>query len=101
MRVIENGTAGTRTPNQRIMSHRGTRTFLEDNAKTTQSAADGAANFSQRPADDHRLLGVIEVWPVLAEDVKRAILRLSKLVSDDTHDVDDETAPLAGEAVSR
>ena len=43
---------------------------------------------------------MIEVWPLLAEDVKRAILRLSKLVSDDTHDVDDETAPLAGEAVS-
>ena len=83
------------------MSHRGTRTFLEDNAKMTQRAADGAANFSQRPADDPRLLAVIEVWPLLAEDVKRAILRLSKLVSDDTHDVDDETAPLVGEAVSR
>ena len=82
------------------MSHRGSGPFPEDNAKTTQRAADGAANFSQRPADDPRLLGVIEVWPLLAEDVKRTILKLSNFVSDDPYDVDDETAPLPGEAVS-
>ena len=80
------------------MSHRGSGTFPEDKAKTTTSAADGAANFPQRPSDDLRLLGLIDAWPMLSEDARDAVARL---VGDDSHDIDDVTAVAGGKAVSR
>ena len=42
--------------------------------------------------NDPRLARLIEVWPMLAQDVKRAILRLARLVGDDFHSVDDLVA---------
>ena len=80
----KSGTAGTRTQNQRIMSHRGYRISCEEYAVSAASAADGAANYLQvRPDDDLRLARLIDVWPGLSEETRDAICRLAGFDTDE------------------
>ena len=98
----ESGTAGTRTQNQRIMSHRGSGTLPEEIAVSARSAAHCAANCSSSPADDDpRLLELIDAWPTLLEDTRDAIAKLVGLPPDDADGVGDVMAVAAKEAVSR
>ncbi len=78
---VVNGTAGIRTQNQRIMSHRGTDVSPEEIAVSTPRAADGAAICFQ-DIDDRRLTWIKSSWPILADDVKAEIARLTGYVVD-------------------
>ena len=64
--------------------------------RAANSGAVGAENDDLDASDDPRLRAVIDAWPMLSEAARNEITRL---LGDDTHDVDDVTPLVAGEAV--
>lgn len=73
----------------------------ETTGKPASLVSDGAHSGARNQLDDTWLSQLVEVWPVLSDDLKREILALAGLRADDVDDLNDVTTALPLSAVPK